>query len=158
VAHQRTDVVVGKVIAEGRHAGAADGGPAVLDDVEEVLVGVRRRAGGVGEVAGAEQEQRRAPGATAVAAVALDAVGVVEALAARGARGWPGIVQEPRETDREAADGRDRRRQRDQGTPHRGEDITRRRRGGVDRASLLTRNAQRYTRVSPCAGREPIVA
>src|SRR5439155_21543597 len=88
------DVVVAQVVAEGGHAGAADGGAPVLDDVEQVPVGLGGHAG-AGEVAGAQQEQGRPPGAAAVTAVAGDAVGVVEALAPSGPGRGLGVGQQP---------------------------------------------------------------
>jgi len=51
----------------------------VLDHVEDVLVGM---IGGDCEVAGTDQEQRRAPGAAAVDAVTAGAVRDIEPLAA----------------------------------------------------------------------------
>src|SRR5262249_56294025 len=44
VRHQRTDLVVRQMIAEGGHTRPADGGPAVLDEIEHVDV----REGGHG--------------------------------------------------------------------------------------------------------------
>src|SRR6185436_20336852 len=94
------DVRVAEVVAERGHAGTADGGAAVLDDVEEVAVGFGRDARR-GEAARAEQEQGGAPRPAAIAAMALHAVRVVEAFPPAGPRRGLGVGEKPGEASRE---------------------------------------------------------
>src|SRR5437588_12310434 len=116
VLHQLFDVAVGEVIAEGGHARPPDRRAAVLDDVEEVAIGLAARA--LGEVAGAQEEKGGAPGAPAVAPVALDAVGVEEALAARGPGRWARIAQQPCQSAGEDADAEQSGGEDDEGSAH----------------------------------------
>lgn len=67
----------------------------MLDDVEDVPVGL---GGGRGEIAGADEEERRAPRAAAVDAVAAGAERYEEPLAAGRADRRPRVVQDPGET------------------------------------------------------------
>src|SRR6266508_4731704 len=77
---QRADLVVGQMIAEGGHAGLADGRAAIRDETEEVLVRKVRHVPAVGQVARPDQEEGGAPRARAGGAVAGRAVGQVEPL------------------------------------------------------------------------------
>src|SRR5205085_4526627 len=117
VLHQLFDVAVGEVIAEGGHARSPDRRPAVLDDVEEVAIGLAAHA--LGEVAGLQQEESSAPRAPAIASVALDAVGVEEALAARGPGRRARVAEQPRQAPGEEADAEQGGSQDDEGAAHR---------------------------------------
>src|SRR5207249_4667070 len=118
VGDQLTDLYLRQGGAEGGHARPSDGRAAVLDDVDERLVGALIEATGVGEIAGTDQEERGAPGTAPVHAVARDAERVEEPLAARGAAGWPRRVEERREARCEDADRRDREDEDDQRAAH----------------------------------------
>src|SRR5712692_7703989 len=98
VGDESADVVVAQGGAEGRHAGPSDRRAAVLDDVGEILVGVSGHARGVREVAGPDQEQSRAPGASAILAVTGGAESQVETRDAGGPRRGFGRIEQPGET------------------------------------------------------------
>src|SRR5262249_57487378 len=65
VRHQRADLVVRQMIAEGGHTRPADGGPAVLDEIEHVVVREGRHGLPVPEIAGPDEKDGGSPGATA---------------------------------------------------------------------------------------------
>ena len=102
------------MVAEGGHAGLADRGAPVLDEVDEVVVGERGEGVGIGEVAGPQEKERGAPGAMPVGAVALGAVGEVEAL---GGRRVPRNRVREEEQRENAADQQDQRRPHDDQQP-----------------------------------------
>src|SRR6266849_1272047 len=77
---QVTDLRIGQMVPEGGHARLANRGPAVLDEVEEVLVREPVRAARIAEVARMNQEDRRAPRALAGGSVAGRAAGEIETL------------------------------------------------------------------------------
>src|SRR5438094_4175150 len=108
VGDELADFVLREGGAEGRHARPPDGRAAVLDDVEEVLVGALTEAGAVGEVAGTDQEERGAPGAATVGAVTRGAELVEEAPAPRRAARRARGVEQRCEARRQDADSRDR--------------------------------------------------
>src|SRR5215470_17015887 len=60
VRHQRADLVVRQMIAEGGHTRPADGGPAVLDEIEHVVIREGRHGLPVPEIAGQEEESEDA--------------------------------------------------------------------------------------------------
>ena len=116
VGHQELDVGVVDVIAECRNLRPADRGAALLDDVEEIAVGLTTAS--LSQIARLQQEERRPPGPAPVHAVTLDAVRVEQPLAARGAGRRPRVRQEPRRTTRKRPDAADRNHQRNDRTPH----------------------------------------
>jgi hypothetical protein len=95
----------------------------VLDDVEEVAVGVLAHAGAVGEVAGTDQEEHGPPGAATVGAVALCAEAVVEARGPRRPGRRLRDVEQPGEPAGEGTDHAQRDHERDDrpASAHRGE-------------------------------------
>src|ERR1700756_1547354 len=68
------------MIAEGGHTRPADGGPAVLDEVEHVVVRERRDRLPVLEIAWPDEKYGSAPRAAAVGAMAGRTVGEIGAL------------------------------------------------------------------------------
>jgi hypothetical protein len=97
----------------------------VPDDVGEVLIALAARPQPFREVARADQEERRAPGAPTIGAVALRAEGDVDALGARGARPRSRRVEdrcESRREDAEQRDGECEREHRAEATTHGAED------------------------------------
>src|SRR5712691_6836935 len=81
---QVTDLRIGQMVPEGGHARLANRGPAVLDEVEEVLVREPGHAPRIAEVAGTNQEDRGAPRALAGGSVAGRAAGEIETLDGSG--------------------------------------------------------------------------
>src|SRR3989442_10185902 len=94
---QVTDLRIGQMVPEGGHAGLAYRGPAVLDEVEEVLVREPGHAPGIAEVAGTHQEDRRAPRALAARSVTGRAAAEEEALNGRGRPGYGEWEEDDRE-------------------------------------------------------------
>src|SRR5215831_7812599 len=81
------------MIAEGGHTRPADGGPAVLDEVEHVVVREGRHCLPVPKIAGPDEKEGGAPGAMAIGPVARGAVAQIRALDGRGVLGH-GMRQE----------------------------------------------------------------
>src|SRR5262249_26715224 len=97
VSDQRADLVVRQMIAEGGHTRPADGRPAVLDQVEHVVVRERRYRLPVLEIARPDEKYGGAPRAMAVGAVTGRAVREVGALHGSRVLGYGVRQQEERE-------------------------------------------------------------
>src|SRR5262249_23082271 len=118
VGDQLSDVAVGERRAERGHPGPADWRAAVLDEIEQVLIGapVDRRGGT--ELTGPDQEEGGAPGALPVGPVAGCAETEVETCGRRRAGWWFGSIQEPRQPAREGSDRGDDHRESQQRSAH----------------------------------------
>src|SRR5262245_33504962 len=93
VRDQRTDLIVGQMIAEGGHAWLADGGAAVLDQGEEVVVGKGSHRSRISEIARPDEENGGAPRSAAIRAMTGRAVTEIGALRGRRLL-WNGVRHE----------------------------------------------------------------
>lgn len=66
--NERLDIVVREPL-ETRHPRTPDRSAAVLDEIEKIAIRLPAHAGAIGEVAGPDEKQRRAPGSSSVRAV-----------------------------------------------------------------------------------------
>src|SRR5437879_775278 len=94
---QVTDLRIRQMVPEGGHAGLAYRGPAVLDEVEEILVREPGHARGIAETAGTHQEDRRAPRAFTGRSVTGRAAAEIETLNGRGRPGHGEWQEDDRE-------------------------------------------------------------
>src|SRR5207249_8288268 len=132
-ADELLDVRVTERRAEARHARPSDGRPAVLDDVEQVLIGAAADGPTVTQIARADQEERRSPGALPIDAMTGRAEPEVESLDRGRAGRRTGRVEEPGQPTGEDADRREHDQERRERPTHGGEDST-----GPQRASDST--------------------